>query len=265
VSEPAPERRSASSDPVLSLEGVSVRFRVPQERIASLKEYAVRLGRRRVEVRDFWAVRDVSLSVNRGEVFGIVGRNGAGKSTLLKVVARVLRPTRGRVWVQGRVAPLLDLGGAFHPELTGRENVFLNGTLLGLSRREIARNFDRIVSFADVGTFIDAPLRTYSAGMVGRLGFAIATDVRPDVLIVDEILAVGDAEFQAKSAARIQAFQDEGTTVLMASHGLHAVTQMCTRAAWIDQGRIRVIGAAADVVRAYEDRDGVELAGVGRV
>ena len=255
---------AAPDAPVLSLEGVSVRFRVPHERIASLKEYAVRLARRRVQFRDFWALRDVSLSVNRGEVFGIVGRNGAGKSTLLRVVARVLRPTIGRVWVQGRVAPLLDLGGAFHPELTGRENVFLNGTLLGFSRREIDRNLDRIVSFAELGEFIDAPLRTYSAGMIARLGFAIASDVRPDVLLVDEILAVGDAEFQAKSAARIREFKEQGTAILMASHSLSTVTEMCARAVWIDHGEIRAVGPAREVARAYSGREGPERSGVGR-
>ncbi len=241
------------SDPVIALEGVSVRFRVPRERIETLKEYALRIASRRLSRVDFWAVRDVSLTVEEGEVFGLVGRNGAGKSTLLKVIARVLRPTAGRARVRGHVAPLLELGAAFHPELSGRENVFLNGTLLGRSRRQLAERFDGIVEFAELGRFIDAPLRTYSSGMVARLGFAIATDVRPDVLIVDEGLVVGDADFQVKCAQRIRAFKDGGTTIILVSHQMTYVTEMCTRAAWIDHGTIRALGSAQEVVEAYRD------------
>ncbi len=256
--DPSPTSAGPSpNDTAVSLEGVSVRFRVPHERIATLKEYAVRMVWRRVSFEEFWALRDVSLTVNRGEAFGIIGRNGSGKSTLLKVVARVLRPTTGRVRVRGCVAPLLEVGAAFHPELTGRENIFLNGTLLGFSRRHIHRHFDRIVSFAELGDFIDAPLRTYSSGMIARLGFAIATDVRPDVLIVDEVLSVGDAEFQVKSAARIREFKEQGTTILLVSHDLTALAEICTRAAWIDHGVVKVVGPAHEVVEAYGGREGV--------
>ncbi|MGH7307124.1 MAG: ABC transporter ATP-binding protein [Candidatus Rokuibacteriota bacterium] len=239
------------SDPVIALEGVSVRFRVPHERIATLKEYALRMASRRVRHEEFWALRDASLSVDEGEVFGLIGRNGAGKSTLLKVVARVLRPTAGRVRVRGRVAPLLEFGAAFHPELTGRENVFLNGTLLGRSRRQLAERFEGIVEFAELADFIDAPLRTYSSGMVARLGFAIATDVRPDVLILDEGLSVGDTDFQIKCTGRIREFREGGTTIILVSHEMAYVTEMCTRAAWIDHGAVKAVGPAPDVVRAY--------------
>jgi ABC-type polysaccharide/polyol phosphate transport system ATPase subunit len=238
--------------PVIQLEDVSVRYRVPREKIPSFKEYAIRWLRRQVEYNEFWALKDVGLEVQRGEVFGIVGANGAGKSTLLKVVARVLRPTTGRVRVRGRVAPLLELGAGFDMELTGRENVFLNGAILGYSRRDIAQRFDRIVDFAGVREFVDAPLRTYSTGMVVRLGFAVATDVRPEVLIVDEVLAVGDADFQRKSAARIEEFRTAGTTILMVSHNMAAVTEMCSRAAWLEHGLIRATGSARDVVADYQ-------------
>jgi len=239
-------------EPLIRLDNVSVLYRVPRERIHSFKEYAIRWLRRQVAYNEFWALKDVSLEVRRGEVFGIIGPNGAGKSTLLKVVARVLRPTTGRVRVRGRVAPLLELGAGFDMELTGRENVFLNGAVLGYSRRDIAERFDRIVDFAGVREFIDAPLRTYSSGMVVRLGFAVATDVQPEVLIVDEVLGVGDAEFQRKSSARIEAFREANTTILMVSHSLEAVTQMCKRAAWIEHGVIRSIGPAPDVVADYQ-------------
>jgi homopolymeric O-antigen transport system ATP-binding protein len=237
------------------LDGVSVRFRVPHERVLTLKEYAVRAARRRIRHEEFWALRDVSLTVDEGEVFGLIGRNGAGKSTLLKVVARVLRPTCGRARVRGRVAPLLEFGAAFHPELTGRENLFLNGTLLGRSRRELAASFERIVEFAELIEFIDAPLRTYSSGMVARLGFAIATDVRPEVLILDEGMAVGDTDFQAKCTDRIRAFREAGTTIVLVSHQMAYVAETCTRAAWLDHGALKAVGPAADVVRAYRGPD----------
>jgi ABC-type polysaccharide/polyol phosphate transport system ATPase subunit len=243
------------SEPVILLDGVSVRFRVPHESVPTLKEYAVRVARRRIRYQEFWALRDVSITVDAGEVFALIGRNGAGKSTLLKVVARVLRPTVGRARVRGRVAPLLEFGAGFHPELTGRENVFLNGTLLGRSRRELVASFERIVEFAELIEFIDAPLRTYSSGMIARLGFAIATDVRPEVLIVDEGLAVGDTDFQAKCTGRIREFRQAGTTILLVSHQMAYVAETCTRAAWLDHGAVKAVGPAADVVQAYRGPD----------
>jgi ABC-2 type transport system ATP-binding protein len=236
----------------IRLDGVSVRYRLAHERIPSIKEYAIRWLKRRMTYQDFWALRDVSLEVNRGEVFGIVGANGAGKSTLLKVIARVLRPTEGRARVRGRIAPLLELGAGFDGELTGRENVMLNAAILGLSKRETERRFDRIVEFAGIRDFIDAPLRTYSTGMSARLGFAIATDVDPDVLILDEVLSVGDHEFQKKSLDRINSFRERGVTILFVSHALGVVAQMCTRVAWVNGGRVQAIGPAEEVVAAYQ-------------
>jgi ABC-type polysaccharide/polyol phosphate transport system ATPase subunit len=246
--------RGRPPDPAVLLDRVSVRFRVPRRPIRTFKEYAIRRLQRRVETADFWALSDVSLSVAGGETLGLIGANGAGKSTLLKVVAQVLLPTHGRVRVRGRVAPLLECGAGFHPELTGRENVFLNGTLLGASRRAMSAALDRIVEFAGVADFIDAPVRTYSSGMLARLGFAIATDVRPEVLILDEVLAVGDDEFRDRSAARIQAFRDQGTAILLASHSLDAVRTSCARTAWVDRGTLVAIGPSDEVVAAYSSR-----------
>ncbi|MCI0520169.1 MAG: ABC transporter ATP-binding protein [Chloroflexi bacterium] len=238
-------------DEVIRLENVSVRYRTPQERIGTFKEYAIRWLQGRLRMLDFWALHDVSFSVQRGEVFGLIGQNGAGKSTLLKLVARVLRPTLGRVWVRGRVAPLLEVGAGFHPELTGRENVMLNGVLLGFTRAQMKEKFDRIVDFAGLWDFIDAPLRTYSSGMSARLGFAVATDSEPDILIVDEVLSVGDEAFQRKSAERIDAFRRNGATIFLVSHNLGQVEQMCQRAALLDHGRVLAVGSPRAVVDLY--------------
>jgi ABC-2 type transport system ATP-binding protein/lipopolysaccharide transport system ATP-binding protein len=238
----------------IRLEDVSVRYRVPRDRISTFKEYAIRMLQRRVNHDEFWALRDVSLEVQEGEVFGIIGRNGAGKSTVLKVIARVLRPTTGRAWIKGRVAPLLECGAGFHPELTGRENTFLNGTLLGFSRKEMEEKFEQIVEFAELWDFIDAPLRTYSSGMAARLGFAIATDVKSDILIVDEVLAVGDESFHRKSTARMQEFRDQGATILLVSHNMKTVEAMCKRTMWIDRGMVKADGTTSEVVSAYLGR-----------
>jgi|Deesub1362A_J573_1020465.scaffolds.fasta_scaffold01015_2 ABC-2 type transport system ATP-binding protein/lipopolysaccharide transport system ATP-binding protein len=251
ASEPQIKDRGPS-EPAILLEGVSVRYRVPAERYGTFKEYMIRRLQGRVNHRDFWALRDVDLRVEHGEVFGVIGRNGAGKSTLLKVVSRVLRPTEGRVRVVGFVAPLLELGAAFHPELTGRENIFLNAALMGHTRREVEERFQDIVRFADLGDFIHAPLRTYSTGMVARLGFAVATAWEPDVLVLDEVLAVGDEAFQRKCHARIGEFRERGATVLLVSHNAHVVRSICQRAAWIDQGEVQFVGEAGQAVERYQ-------------
>jgi ABC-2 type transport system ATP-binding protein/lipopolysaccharide transport system ATP-binding protein len=243
-------------EPAVRLDAVSVRYRLPHESLPSLKEYAVRWLRGHLRYTDLWALRDVTLEVRRGETFGIIGHNGAGKSTLLKLIARVLRPTSGRVRVWGRVAPLLELGAGFDYELTGRENVYLNGTVLGHSRADIAGRFDRMVDFAGVREFIDLPLRTWSTGMVARLGFAVATDVDPDILIVDEVLAVGDQEFQARSKERMESLFRKGQTILTVSHNLTTISESCQRAAWLDHGRLRAVGPTADVVRRYREAVG---------
>lgn len=238
--------------PMIQIDNVTVRFRIPHERIPTFQEYAIRwLKRRGVNYADFNALNDISFSVEQGETVGIIGPNGAGKSTLLKVIARVIRPTRGRLRLRGRVAPLLELGAGFDYEMTGRKNIFLNGAVLGFSRKDVARRLDRIVDFSGIGEFIDAPVRTYSSGMVARLGFAVATDVRPEVLIVDEVLAVGDAEFQKKSAARIRKFRDSGSTILVVSHSPASIKALCNRALWLEHGVIRSLGPADAVVNQY--------------
>jgi len=238
-------------DPAVQVENVSVRYAMPGERFSTFKEYAIRRLQGRVSRQALWAVRNVSFAVGRGEVYGLIGRNGAGKSTLLKVIARVLRPTSGRVRIEGRVAPLLEFGAGFHPELTGRENVFLNGALLGFTRRQMQEKLDRIVDFAELGAFIDAPLRTYSSGMAARLGFAVATDVDPEVLIVDEVLAVGDEAFQNKCEARMSGFRDRGATVLLVSHNVRTVSGLCSRAVWLEQGSVKAEGPAQAIVEEY--------------
>ena len=236
----------------IQLNNVTVRFRIPHEKIPTLQEYAIRwLKRRSVSFTDFNALNNISFSIIQGETVGIIGANGAGKSTLLKVIARVIRPTQGRVLVKGRVAPLLELGAGFDYEMTGRENIFLNGAVLGFSRKNIATRMEGIVKFSGVEAFIDAPVRTYSSGMVARLGFAIATDTQPDILIVDEILAVGDADFQKKSAARILQYHNNGSTILVVSHNLDSIKNLCNRVIWLEHGVLKMVGRVDDIVDQY--------------
>lgn len=246
--------RILPGDTVIRLENVSVVYRAPSERIKSFKEYSIRLLKGLVKHQQFTALDGISLELRRGEVFGIVGHNGAGKSTLLKIVSRVMKPTGGRVWVRGRIAPLLELGAGFHPELSGRENIFLNGTLLGYKRSEIELLFDSIVDFAELWDFIDAPLRTYSTGMAVRLGFAVATATRPDILIVDEVLSVGDEQFQEKCADRITEFRRQGTTILLVTHSSVLVQNICNRAAWLDHGRLCAVGLPGEIIEQYHQR-----------
>ncbi len=241
--------------PLVELHDVSVHYRVPRERVPTFKEFAIRWLRRNLVFADLRAVSHVSLRVGRGEALGIVGRNGAGKSTLLKVIARVLRPTEGTVDLRGCVAPLLELGAGFDLELTGRENVFLNGACLGRTRRDMVKRFDEIVDFAELRDFIDAPLRTYSTGMLARLGFAVATDVDADLLLVDEVLSVGDFEFQHKCMERIRTFRKEGASLILVSHSPDVVRSLCERVIWIDSGRVVAHGPADEVLAAFLSGD----------
>lgn len=242
---------STSNDIAVQFENVGVCYRTPGERFETFKEYAIRWVQRRIKKREFWALKNINLRIYRGETFGIIGGNGAGKSTLLKLAARVLRPTTGRVVVVGNTVPLLEFGAGFHPELTGRENIYLNGAILGFSAQQMEEKFDRIVDFSELWDFIDAPLRTYSSGMIARLGFAVATDIKPDILLVDEILSVGDESFQHKSAARMQAFRQRGATILLVSHDMDSIEEFCHRAAWIDHGQVRTVGPAHEVIQHY--------------
>ncbi len=250
------------------VEGLGKRYRLEREggdpcRYRSLREDLTRWARaplrlllpsrmRRVNQReDFWALRDVSFDLEAGEVLGIIGRNGAGKSTLLKILSRITSPTTGRVELRGRVGSLLEVGTGFHPELTGRENVFLNGSILGMTRREIGRKFDEIVAFAEVEKFLDTPVKRYSSGMYVRLAFAVAAHLEPEILIVDEVLAVGDVEFQRKCLNKMGDVAGHGRTVLFVSHNMVAVQNLCRRGVLLEQGRVKRIGSSRDVVAEY--------------
>jgi ABC-2 type transport system ATP-binding protein len=255
---------------VVEAVNVSKKFRLVKERNNSLKATIMR--GRRVVAEDFWALRDVSLGVRQGETFGLIGENGSGKSTMLKCLTKILRPDQGSVRIEGKVSALLELGAGFHPELSGRENVFLNGAILGLSQKELRNRFDEIVEFAGVEEFIDEPVKNYSSGMYVRLGFSVAINVDPDILFVDEVLAVGDEAFMRKCQEKFTELRQSGKTVVMVTHGMAAVQNLCDRAAWFSHGKLMKIDSAREVVEAYTetvqvdrrtDEDGHERWGTG--
>ena len=231
-----------------------MRFNMSRERVDSIKEYLIKVAKRQLFFDEFWALQDVSFDIRKGEVFGLVGLNGAGKSTLLKLVAGVLKPTAGTVLVEGEIAPLIELGAGFDPDLTARENIYMNGAVLGYNTAYMRERFQDIIDFSELKDFVDVPVKNFSSGMYARLGFAIATLVRPDVLIVDEILGVGDFRFQKKCQRRIQELMGGGTTVLMVSHTGETIKKFCSRAAWLENGRLREIGPAAEVCAHYENQ-----------
>lgn len=230
---------------------VTMRFHMNMDKVLSLKEFAIRAVSGKLRYEDFTALEDVSLTVKRGETLGLIGRNGAGKSTLLKVISGILRPTEGSVAVHGNVVPMLELGSGFDPELSGRENIFLNGAILGYSKEFLEAKYDEIVAFSELGSFINSPIRNYSSGMMARLAFSVASVLEPEILIVDEILAVGDAAFQEKSRARMMEMMGGGTTVLFVSHSLDQIREMCSRAVWLEHGHVKMIGNAVEVCDAY--------------
>ncbi len=236
---------------VIRLEAVTLRYRIPREAIRSLKEYAIRRIQRRVAYDDFDALQAIDLEICAGERVGVIGRNGAGKSTLFRVISRVLPPFQGRVYVAGRIAPILELGLGFHGELTGRENIMLQSALLGYSRAETRRRLDRIVDWAELQEFIDAPIRTFSTGMSARLAFAVATDVDPDILLVDEALSVGDEKFRRKCHDRMDGLRARGKTFMLVSHTASQIVENCDRVIWLHHGRIVRDGPAPEVTEAY--------------
>lgn len=240
------------SAPAVQVVGVSKRFRVYKERNQTLK--AAMMRGRRAQFDEFWALRDVRFDIPRGCTFGVIGDNGSGKSTMLKCIARILQPNEGYVQVDGSLAALLELGSGFHPELSGRENVYLNGSILGLRKSEIDAKFDDIVDFAGVRAFIDQPVKNYSSGMYVRLGFSIAINVDPDILLVDEVLAVGDANFQDKCMEKFADFRRAGKTVVLVSHSMGSMRSLCDEVAWLDHGRLAAVGPAADMVADYVDQ-----------
>lgn len=238
---------------MIEVRDVSMRFRMANDRISSIKEYAIARLRGKPKYNEFEALKHVSFDVKRGEVMGLIGHNGAGKSTLLKVISGILKPTEGSVIVRGNVAPMLELGSGFDFDMTGRENIFLNGAILGYSEEFLKSKYEEIVAFSEIGPFIDMPLRNYSSGMVARLAFSVATVVVPEVLIVDEVLAVGDAEFQEKSRKRMMELMGGGTTVLFVSHNMEQIRQMCNRVVWLERGSVRMFDTTQLACDAYEN------------
>ncbi len=236
---------------MIKADHITVSYRMSHDKIKSIKEYLVAFLTRKLHYDEFLALQDVSFHIQKGEVVGIIGNNGAGKSTLLKVISGILRPTEGKVSLGGNVVPMLELGSGFDFDLTGRENIFLNGSILGYSEKFLKSKFDEIVAFSELQEFIDIPVRNYSSGMIMRLAFSIASMVDPDILIVDEILAVGDAAFQEKSFARMTELMSHGTTVLLVSHSIEQIRRLCDRAIWLDHGRIVAQGATEEICNAY--------------
>lgn len=237
---------------IIQAEQISMRYLMTYDRVMSIKEYLVQLVTGKLKYDEFWALKNVSFSIKKGEVIGIIGHNGAGKSTLLKVISGILKPTSGNIKIDGNIVPMLELGSGFDHDLTGRENIFLNGAILGYSEEFLKAKYDEIVAFSELDKFIDIPLRNYSSGMLMRLAFSIATVVNPDILIVDEILAVGDANFQAKSRARMMELMSGGTTVLFVSHSIGQIREMCDRVIWLEHGEVKRIGETQQVCDEYE-------------
>ena len=239
-------------DPIIELKGVSMQYHLNAEKINSLKEFIIKAAKRELSYQKFDALKDISFEVHKGETVGIIGHNGAGKSTLLKIISGILKPTAGTVKVTGNVVPMLELGSGFDFELTGKENIYLNGAILGYSEEFLNSKYDDIVEFSELGQFINQPIRNYSSGMLARLAFSIASVVEPEILIVDEILSVGDADFQEKSRNRMMELMSGGTTVLFVSHNLEQIRSMCSKVVWIEHGEVRGIGDSREICDVYE-------------
>lgn len=237
---------------IVSVKDVSMVFNLATEKVDSLKEYVLKLLKKELMIQKFYALKNINLEVERGDSVALIGVNGSGKSTLLKVIAGVMHPTEGSVKVHGSIAPMIELGAGFDPELTARENVFLNGAVLGHDRKFMEEHFKSIIDFAELWDFVDVPVKNYSSGMVARLGFAIATEIKADVLIVDEVLAVGDFRFQEKCKKRMAEMMSGGTTLLFVSHSIDQVKELCSKAVWIKKGEVQMYGDVDEVCSAYE-------------
>ena len=236
---------------IIKVDHVSMKFNLSSEKFDSFKEYVIKRIKGQVSIEEFWALNDVSFEVYKGDSIGLIGLNGSGKSTMLKTIAGVLKPTKGSVTVSGSIAPLIELGAGFDMDLTARENVFLNGALLGYTRSEMQSYYDDIVDFSELHNFMDVPVKNFSSGMVSRLAFAIATIGIPDILIVDEVLSVGDFQFQEKCEQRIQNMMEHGTTILFVSHSIDQVQKICSKIVWLEQGHMKLLGQADEVCDAY--------------
>lgn len=237
----------------IEVDNVTVRFNLASEKVDNLKEYIIKLAKKELIFQEFLALKNVSLKVKRGESWALIGVNGSGKSTLLKVISGIIKPYRGQITVRGEIAPLIELGAGFDPNLTARENIYLNGTLLGHSKKYMDDHFNEIVDFAELWDFLDTPIKNFSSGMAARLGFSIATMVKPDILIVDEILAVGDFLFQKKCLQRMNSLMGAGTTLLFVSHNLERVKQICDHAIWLEKGQVKMCGTVDTVCNAYSN------------
>lgn len=238
-------------DTAIKVDGVSMLFNLSSEKIDSIKEYFIKIARRELHYQEFWALKDISFSLGKGESLGIIGLNGSGKSTLLKIISGILKPTKGSVETIGSIAPLIELGAGFDADLSARENIYLNGAILGYNREYMEERFDDIIAFAELQDFVDTAIKNYSSGMVARLGFAIATMNIPDILIIDEILAVGDYKFQEKSFQRMQEMIQSGATVVFVSHSIEQVKQICRKTLWLERGEMKAFGAAEEICAAY--------------
>ena len=238
---------------IIKVDHVSMKFNLASEKFDSLKEYIIKSLKKQVSYNEFWALKDVSFEVYRGESLGLIGLNGSGKSTMLKTIAGVLKPTKGSVSVFGTVAPLIELGAGFDFDLTARENIFLNGALLGYSREMMNSYYDEIVEFSELQNFMDVPVKNFSSGMVSRLAFAIATIGQPDILIVDEVLSVGDFRFQQKCEARIRNMIDKGTTILFVSHSIDQVQSLCNKVVWLEKGNLKMAGDSKEIGDIYRN------------
>lgn len=242
------------SNIAIDIQNVSMLYNLGTEKVDSLKEYFIKMLKGELFFEEFKALENISFSIKKGEVFGLVGLNGAGKSTLLKVIAGVLKPTTGQVKINGSIAPLIELGAGFNFDLTGRENVFLNGAVLGYSRPFMQGMLDEVVAFSELGKFIDVPIKNYSSGMIARLAFSIATAIKPDILIVDEVLSVGDYKFQEKSKQRIEELFAGGTTVVVVSHSKEQIEELCNRVVWLEKGEMKEVGNTFEVMKRYKEQ-----------
>lgn len=240
------------SKTIVRLQDISLKFNIDVNRATSLKEFCVRFLKRDLRRDEFWALKHISFEVEKGDVIGIIGHNGAGKSTLLKVISGIMKPTEGSVETNGNIVPMLELGSGFDMELTGRENIFLNGAILGYSEAFLKDKCQEIIDFSELGSFIEAPIRTYSSGMLARLAFSVACVVEPEILIVDEILSVGDADFQEKSRNRMMELMTGGTTVFFVSHSLEQIREMCNKVLWLEHGEVQAFGETEEICERYE-------------
>lgn len=242
-----------NSESIIKLSNVSLKFKLQKEKTSSLKEFAIRLLTKNISYSDFYALKNINLEIKKGESIGIIGKNGAGKTTLLRIVAGIYKPTSGKIYTNGKIMPIIDLGAGFDMELTGKENIFLNGIILGMTRKEVEEKYDEIVEFSGLKDFINSPLRTYSSGMVLRLGFSIATSINPDIILLDEVFAVGDEEFKKKCVKKIKEFKENGSTFIFVSHNMNLIKDLCEKSILVDKGEMKFFGNVINIIDKYTE------------